>query len=388
MVCAVAVTLAACSDTPTADSNPTDTGIPASEPQTELFVSLPAADAIQRIRVSDGAILQQTQVGMLPHNFLRSRDGRSVYVVLVGSQSIAEIDTKRGQVLRTLLTAPVPDKRSDGSVIQGHIDRNAFVHTTCFDCHRGGADGVKPVVVGTRPLGIAWNATGDALLVTNSRSSTLAVIDITSGAITKEISLAPNALAHDPAALAASADRIVVTLRPSQPSFANSVIRVMRANDFSTVSETVVGSNANHVIIDDASRSAYVSDFESNTVTRVPLDDGVASSLTVRNGPLGLRTFDGARLLSANYYQNSLSVVDISSGASTEIPLLIDAINYSNPTHIALSANRNLAYIVSSGTRGHVLEFDLQRLQFTRAFPIGGLPFDIIALPGVEGAVP
>lgn len=353
----------------------------------ELLVSLPAANTVQRIRISDGATVAQFEVGMLPHDFLSGPNDNILYLVLVGSQAVAEIDVAQNRVLRTFLTEPVPTQRTDGTIIQGHIEQNAFAHTTCFDCHHGGASGVKPAVVGSRPLGIAWNATHDALLVTNSRTSTLAVIDVATGQLRRTVSLAPGAVAHEPAALAATPDRIVVALRPAQPSFDPSSIVVMSANDFSVLSKTAVGSNANHVVADEYDRAAYVSDFESNTITRIGLDAGDVAKFTVGNGPLGVRTLQASTLLAANYYQNSVSLVTKATGVSSEIPLRVGQQQFSNPSKIGINAARTFAYVVASGTAGDVLELDLRRNEFVRAFDVGGLPFDVTMVPSSVVAI-
>lgn len=386
MLCTLlSVSVAACQDSSSSGGEPTAL-LTNSSADTELLVSLPAANAVQRIRRSDGATVAQFEVGMLPHDFLPGPNNDILYLVLVGSQAIAEIDVARNRVLRTFLTEPVPAQRANGTAIKGHVDQNAFAHTTCFDCHHGGAGGINPAVVGSRPLGIAWNATRDALLVTNSRTSTLAIIDIATGNIRRTVSLAPDAVAHEPAALAATSDRIVVALRPTQPSFEPSNILVMNAIDFSVLSETPVGSNANHVVVNEQDRAAYVSDFESNTITRISLDTGNVTKYTVGNGPLGVRSLLASTFLVANYYQNSVSFVDKASGVSSEFPLRLGQQQFSNPTKIGINTEQSFAYVVTSGTAGDVLELDLRRREFVRAFDVGGLPFDVTMVPASVAA--
>ncbi|NJK45635.1 MAG: hypothetical protein HC933_16420, partial [Pleurocapsa sp. SU_196_0] len=90
------------------------------------------------------------EVGMLPHRMIVAGD--AVYVVLTGSQAVAEIDARNLTVRRTMLTAPVPDTRADGSRIAGHFERDAFSASSCFLCHHAKPDGAKPAIVGTRPF--------------------------------------------------------------------------------------------------------------------------------------------------------------------------------------------------------------------------------------------
>ena len=102
---------------------------------------------------SSGTVAARIEVGLLPHNLVLSSDRKSLFVAVVGSQSIAEIDVDTARLRRTMLTAPVPDRRADGTLIQEHLDRGAFSHTTCHDCHRVG--GAQPKYAGDRPVRVA-----------------------------------------------------------------------------------------------------------------------------------------------------------------------------------------------------------------------------------------
>src|SRR5215218_956365 len=82
---------------------------PPPPPPPEAFLSLPAADAVDRVDPETGALLSHTVVGKLPHTLVASRDGQRVYVVLTGSQAVAELDARTGALQRTMLTEPVPE---------------------------------------------------------------------------------------------------------------------------------------------------------------------------------------------------------------------------------------------------------------------------------------
>lgn len=345
-----------------------------------VYVSLPAAGSVAKVRVADGAAASTT-VGMLPHNLVLSADGQRLYVVLVGSQAVAEMDVATGSLLRTFLTEPVPGTRADGSVIQGHIDQGAFSHTSCFGCHHGRQGSASPAIVGTRPFGIALSADGARLFVTNTRTGTLAVIDVASGGIEQLVPLEAVGEAHEPTALARLGDSLFVSILPKLPSFAPAVVRQLDATYFTRRSESQMGPNAGVVLADAAHATVYVSNFETNTITRLGSRGEMLNTLTVGDGPLGLRVAGDRTLLSANYYNNSLSVIDLETRAVKTLPLALGEKRYSNPTHIALDASGRLAYVVSSGTQGHLLVYDLAATAFTRAVAIGGLPFDIVAVP-------
>jgi len=348
---------------------------------TRVFVSFPASQAIEKIDIPEQKVLRRTTVGMLPHNMLLNPETGRLYVVVVGSQAIAEIDSDTGDLLRTFPTEATPLARDDGSTIQDHIDQNAASHTTCFDCHHGGEGGVAPAVVGARPFGIAASADGNTLYVSNGRSASLAVIDIASGNLTQTVHLAPVGTAHEPTALLRVGNFLYVTLRPTLPSLDNAVVRQINLEDWTVVGETVTGANAGVLAANATADEILVSNSESNTVTRLTPAAEYVGRHVVGEGPLGLlSTPDGAQLVIANYYNNSLSVVELNSQETSNYKLEYDGKAYSNPTQLALDDNGSSIYVVSGGTNGYLLTFDLIARHFTHVMPIGGLPFGITTI--------
>src|SRR5690349_7129935 len=95
-----------------------------------VFVSQAGSSTLLVVDSASGKPTARIDVGMLPHNLVVSPDRRSIYAALVGSQAIAEIDVATLSLRRTLLTAPVPELRPDGTVIQEHVDEDAFAATT------------------------------------------------------------------------------------------------------------------------------------------------------------------------------------------------------------------------------------------------------------------
>ncbi|MCL6568141.1 MAG: hypothetical protein K6T35_04510, partial [Meiothermus silvanus] len=148
---------------------------PVSAPPHWVLVSQAGSSTVAVVDPEAGTVVKRLTVGLLPHRLLVSPDRASVYVVLVGSQAVAELDLTTLNLRRTFLTAAVPLRRDDGSVIQAHQDQDAFSHTTCYDCHGGGS--AKPAIVGTRPFGITLSPDGLKLIVSQIRGGDLAVLD-------------------------------------------------------------------------------------------------------------------------------------------------------------------------------------------------------------------
>ncbi len=345
-----------------------------------VLVSQAGSSTVAVIDPDTGETLKRISVGGLPHRLLVVGD--KVYALLVGSQAIAEIDGKSLELTRTMLTAAVPRNRSDGSLIQGHIDRDAFSKTTCFACHNTSSDGVKPFVVGERPVGLTLSGDGSKLIVSHLRNSRLSVLNRTSGMLERSVSLIPTGSASELSDVASLGHKLIVTMRSAQPSTKPGVVRWLNADTLEVISEFVTGSDPSFILPIPNRDSALVSNFESNTVTE--FKSGAAPvSHEVTPGPLGTRRLADGRILTLNYYSNSVSILDLVNNQSSTFKLELNNQEFVNPTNAALSPDGALAYIVSSGTDAHLLVFDLRLQRVVRAVKIDGLSFDVAVIPRV-----
>lgn len=342
-----------------------------------VLVSQAGSSTIAVIDPSRGAVVKRIIVGMLPHRLLKAASGE-VYAVLVGSQAIAEIDPVRLELKRTMLTANVPMIRGDGSAIQGHIDQNAAGYSTCFACHNDGAGGVKPLYVGARPVGVTLSADERELIVSHLREARLSVLNRASGALERSWSLPAAGSATEAADVARVGAGFAVSLRPKQPSTAPGALRWLDAN-FAALTDTALGSDPSALLPLEDRGSVLVSNFESNTVSELR-SDGSSAAFEVAPGPLGALRLPDGRALVLNYYSNSVSVVNLETRSSQTVALTLNGKSFVNPTHAALAPDGRSAYIVSSGTDGNLLVFDLERLLVTRAIAIDGLSFDVVVV--------
>jgi DNA-binding beta-propeller fold protein YncE len=353
----------------------------------QFYVSLPTGDVLLRVDMDGERVVGRTVVGSLPHRLVMSRDGRRVYVSLSGSQAVAEIDVAGNAVLRTMLTEPVPDTRADGGIIEPHRERGAAGYTTCFACHHGGTGGVRPVIVGSRPYGLALSSDDRRLYVTNTKTGHLSIIDLASGRAEVH-DVPPTGDAREPTAIARLGDEFYVTILARQPSLSPAVVRRLAADGDTVLGEAKTGSNAGALMIDRARKRIYVSNFESNTISRFDRDLRLVDKVTVSDGPLGQALLgDGRHLLVADYYGNSVSDVDLESGAVHQGKLLARALPIVNPTHFALADTSETAYVLSSGTAGRLVEFMLGNFAVRKAVDVGALPFDLLRIkrPTADG---
>ncbi len=344
-------------------------------PNERVYVSQAGSNTVAVIDATSGALMHRIEVGLLPHGFVVSPDHRTLYVAVVGSQSVAEIDTASASVRRTLLTAPVPALREDGSTIQPHIDQGAFTHTSCYDCHRPG--GAKPKYAGDRPFGILLSPDGTHLLVSHLQSGELADINLASGRIERRVRLAPAGTAREPVALARLGNEIWVAIRPPQPSTLPGVLRRLDATTLQPVgADQPTGSDPSALLALASRDRVLVSNFETNTVTEHDRL-GTHTDHVVFPGPLGLVDLHGERVLAIDYYSNAVSFVDLAAGTSETLPLRNGSVPYANPTHGALSGDAHTAWLVASGTDGHLLQLDLATRRIVRDVPIDGLSYGV-----------
>jgi len=342
-----------------------------------LFVSEAGSGTVAAVDPSSGRVVKRLRVGLLPHEMVPSPDGEALYVVLVGSQAVAEVDLATLSVTRTFLTAPVPAHRDDGSVILPHRDKDAFSHTTCFDCHFPGPGGARPPYVGDRPFGIALSEDGKSLFVAHVNSGDLAEIERATGRITRRVHLAAAGEASEATALARVGQDLFVALRPRQPSSRPGVIRRLDAATLEPRGDTPAGSDPVTLLAREETREVLVSNFDSDTVSLVGAS-GERARFKAAPGPLGLVALpDRRQVLALDYYSNALSLIDLAQGTVTTRPLERAGRPYANPTEAAVMPDGRTAFVVTSGTEGHLVRVDLRRLRVLGDTPLNGLSFGI-----------
>jgi DNA-binding beta-propeller fold protein YncE len=343
-------------------------------PADRIFVSQAGSSTVAVIDGETGALETRIEVGMLPHHLVLSPDRRTLYAALVGSQAIAEIDVASASLRRTFLTAPVPERRLDGSVITAHADQHAFGATTCYGCHRAG--GAQPKYAGDRPFGLLLSPDGKRLFVSHLRAARLAVLDLDSGTVERTVFLPPAGAATEAVALARLDGELWVALRPPQPSTEPGALRRLDATTLETIAEVPTGADPGALLALPASGRVLVSNFESNTVT-MHARGGEPARFEAAPGPLGLLALPAPKVLAIDYYSNAVSFLDLDAHTSETLPLVHGGVPYANPTNAALSSDGRRAWIVSSGTDGHLLAIDLASRAIVRDFAIDGLSFGV-----------
>lgn len=350
-----------------------------------VFVSQAGSSTVLVVDAASGKTAARIEVGMLPHNIVVSPDGRTLYTALVGSQAIAEIDVASLSLRRTLLTAPVPERRADGSLIQPHFDADAFSASSCFGCHYPG--GAEPKYAGDRPFGLLLSPDARRLYVTHLRASRLTVLDLDTGQIESTTSLAAAGAATEVVAIDRLNDEIWVALRAPQPTTEPGALRRLNAATLEPIADLPAGADSGALLALPERNCILVSNFASNTVTMHGAESAGSSAtldFEAAPGPLGLLRLDPNHALSLDYYSNAVSFLDLEQESAQTLALEHDGLPYANPTNAALASDGKSAWLVSSGTDGHLLELDLGSRRIVRDVGIDGLSFGVAVVPEVS----
>lgn len=344
------------------------------------FVSEAATATVAVVDLDRAVVERRIEVGFLPHNLVLSPDGSTLYAVLAGSQAVAVIDTRAATLRGTFLTAPVPRTRDDGTLIQPHLDQDAFSHTTCYDCHKDG--GALPRYAGARPLALRLSPDGALLYVAHVNSGELAVLDARTGARQAAVTLAPVGAVKEPTALDLVGEDLVVAMRATQPSPVPGLIRRLdrrtlqpRGADWPT------GTNPVELRALPGGERALVTRFDSNLVSLLDAGGG-GPAITVANGPLGVLALGDGKVLVLGYYANAVSLLDPAAGSADTFALTEHGVTLSNPTHAARGSDPGVAWVVASGTQARLAALDLVRRQVLRSLPINGLSYDVAIVAG------
>ena len=235
--------------------------------------------------------------------------------------------------------------------------------------------------MGTRPFGALLSASGKQLLISHINSPEIVVLDLATGGIAGTVTLEPSGDATESVALARLGDAIWLARRPRQPSTSPGILRRLDPETLAGTGDVAAGSDTGALLsLPDRGR-LLASNFETDTVTELD-GSGAARVLQAAPGPLGLLALpDQQTILTLDYYSNAVSFLDLDTGSSETLSLALNGVSYVNPTHAALSGDGRSAWIVSSGTEGHLLELDLSSRRIVRDVPIDGLSFGVVFVP-------
>jgi YVTN family beta-propeller protein len=215
---------------------------------------------------------------------------------------------------------------------------------------------VSTVAVGTAPKGIALDAFNNHVFVANSGSANVTVLTASTGGVfsTVGVGSGPTGVAITPDTLKVyvtnfNDDTVTVLNNPfsgpitvsgspiSVGDGPQAVATAVRPNTGGTIFAYVVNKAGNSISFINTSTDAVT--------TTVSLNSGLASGLLAGTGPSAIAiTPDGVRAYVANSTSNTVSVVDLATGA-----VVATLSGFSAPAGVAISRTGTRAYVTNSG---------------------------------------
>lgn len=118
----------------------------------------------------------------LPHGLATSRGGKKLWVTTEGSQSVLELDTRSGEILRAFETGQETTHMIASSPDQRHLYATnvGSGSLSVIDRYTGG---VQTLATGDDSEGVAVRPDGGEVWVTNRGGKSVAIVDVDQGAV-------------------------------------------------------------------------------------------------------------------------------------------------------------------------------------------------------------
>jgi YVTN family beta-propeller protein len=224
---------------------------------------------------------------------------------------------------------------------------------------------------GSEPNGVIYDSTNNMEYVADTGSNSVSVYNGSKLVATVGVGSSPVGLAYDDPGNFANNALVLVT---NSGSNSVSVINDTSNTVFATIS---VGMDPTGIVADTSLDISYVANSGSNTLSVI--NDSsltvMGSPIQVGNGPIGLAWDGGTEgsegyVFVANNKGNEISVIDEStSGVISEIP------NINSPYGIVYDNNNQELYVTSNGTASNTVNvINTTNSQFLKTITVGNDP--------------
>lgn len=312
---------------------------PSGAPKRYLAITHSAIDRVSFFDLDARRVVGVLPTQKLPHDMLVTPDGRSLYVVNSGAQSLSVFDlgapslwrqarafmtrdTARARgaaadrplalasraladgVERHALTSHEFPSRADSV----HARVNARAHTSCTDCHDRS--------VGARPFAPAFARERTAIRLVHLAEREIVELDAATLAQRQRWPLPiPEHYAPIEAWVKPGTDTAFVTCRDSIGTGKTGIVSVVALASGREVARLTPGVFPWHLLPTPDGRQLVINNFQSSRLAIVDLASlRVVDSITVENGPAGMLFTDGGRtLLVSCFYTGRVLSVDFGS---------------------------------------------------------------------------
>lgn len=342
---------------------------PAGAPKRYLAITHSALDRVSFFDLDARRVVGVLPTQKLPHDMLVTPDGRTLYLVNSGAQSMSVFDlgapslwaqarafmtrdtshaiaggarphalasrTLEGGVERHALTSPDFPARADSV----HASVGARTHTSCTDCHDRS--------VGAKPFAPVFVRERTAIRLVHLAQREIVELDAATLATLHRWPLPiPEHYSPIEAWVKPGTDTAFVTCRDSIGTGLRGVLSVVDLASGREIKRLSPGIFPWHVLPTPDGRQLVVNNFQSSRLAIVDLATlQVVDSITVENGPAGMLFTDGGRtLLVSCFYTGRVLSVDFASRA---VKQRMDV--GSNPTSLLATRDGARVWVLCGG---------------------------------------
>lgn len=218
---------------------------------------------------------QRFTTGAGPLGVTVSPDGTRVYVANSGAQTVSVLNASTGAKIMPDITMPGGPTPSPRQIAVSPDGERLFVTLfgagaiATFDSATGQQLGTNPISVGWQPVGIVVDATGQFIYVSNYGSNTVSILDTSKGDVPVLLpQTIDNPGGQGARNLAISPDGLYLYV-PNQLTGTVSIISTVTRRAVNVIK---VGSSPTSVVVSSDGRTAYVTNADSDTVSKIGID--------------------------------------------------------------------------------------------------------------------
>jgi YVTN family beta-propeller protein len=300
-----------------------------------------------------------TAVASGPQGVAFSPDGRKVYVASLGSVSIVSAATNKvivpssaypntpRAVAQGIIASPDGKRVYVGSGVDGIVAMDAALAQAIPSESIGGFTVGGSAAIA--PQALALSPDGTQLYVADNRSD--GVVRIVTLASRSYVSSPPFGTGRVPVAVAAHPDGTKVYVAVADPARASvDFIAALDPRTGIPAAATIAlatGAGPKGIAVAPDGRTAYVSNYDANTVSIVDTTVGsVSATLGGFHAPTGIAVSpDGKKVLVVNGGDDTVTQIDTASRTLTSVAVVVSGVAVAAPAGIAVSPDGTHAYV-------------------------------------------
>lgn len=285
----------------------------------KAYITNGGTNTVSIIDTDSNTVISTITVGNNPYGVAVTPDASAVWITRSGGVKVySTITGNEASFSPISLTGVLGGVAISPDGSMAFVANNATGKVHIYNTATGAELSYSPVVVGGGPNGIAVTPDGTKVFVANTSSGTVSAFNTSNGT---SLSYSPVTVSTNPIGIAITPDGSKVFVTNSGLVSEVSVFNVSNGSPASF--SPITAGNGPWGIVIHPNGTAYVSNFQDNTISVFDTSTGNAASYSPINlgsgkTPRGLSiTSDGAHLYIANSGDNTVSVINIATHGIT-----------------------------------------------------------------------